>query len=478
MTDTATRDDTPLRFRQFHLAVWRWHFYAGLLVLPVLALQALTGMLMLVQPPLDVLRHAERYEVRPEPVTLSPEEQVRRVQAEFPHRRVVAYLPAPAPNRSAQIAIAKAEVDGAHGGHGPPPTETVFVDPHLGTILAVQDPDTTFYAWAKGLHGTLLLGEVGDVVLEVLAGFAVLMVCSGLYLAWPRGAAGWAGRLLPPVRLRQRQDGRELHAALGMWLALPLLFFLISGLAWTGFWGGSLVQAWSSIPAAKLDAPPGEHTHESLNRAPLSEVPWALEQTPLPRSGAPLQDPHAGVAVPPPVNLDRVVTFARTAGFPGFRVHLPADAQAPWTVSASTLAGDVTDPRLDRTVHIDAESGRVLADIGFADYPLMGKAMAAGVPLHQAGLGVWNLILNAAFCLMVMLLCVAAAAAWWRRRPAGARRLVAPPLPQDPAVWKWVMVVMLAAAVAFPLTALALVTVVVLDLLLAALFPPLRCLLR
>jgi uncharacterized iron-regulated membrane protein len=354
----------------------------------------------------------------------------------------------------------------------------VFVDPYLGTVVGQQDPDATFYAWAKRLHGTLLLGDVGDAVIEVLAGFAVLLLVSGLYLAWPRDGERWRRRLLPRPEFRQRQGWRNLHAALGVWLAVPLLFFLVSGLAWTGFWGGSLVQAWSSIPSAKLDAPPSQHTHESLNRAPLREVAWALEQTPLPRSGAGSAVHPGNVAVAPPVNLDRVVAFARAAGFEGFRVHLPADAQAPWTVSASTMSGDVQDPRLDRTVHVDAMSGRLLADIGFADYPLLGKAMAAGVPLHQAGLGTWNLLANAAFCLTVALLCVAAGVSWWRRRPAGTRRLAPPPAPRDLAASKTVIVVMLAAAVALPLTAFTLIAVMVLDVLLVSVYPPLRRLLK
>ncbi len=31
----------------FYRAMWRWHFYAGLIVLPVLALMAVTGALYL-----------------------------------------------------------------------------------------------------------------------------------------------------------------------------------------------------------------------------------------------------------------------------------------------------------------------------------------------------------------------------------------------------------------------------------------------
>jgi len=40
--DTAASPPSPDRWR-FYRAVWRWHFYAGLFVLPFIAWLALTG---------------------------------------------------------------------------------------------------------------------------------------------------------------------------------------------------------------------------------------------------------------------------------------------------------------------------------------------------------------------------------------------------------------------------------------------------
>ena len=94
-----------------------------------------------------------------------------------------------------------------------------------------------------------------------------------------------------------------------------------------------------------------------------------------------------------------------------------------YTISANTMSGDLGQPTGDRTVHVDRHSGRVLADIGFADYGAMAKTMAVVIALHQGDMGLWNALLNLAACLAVVALCVAGVAMWWLRRP---RRAVSP----------------------------------------------------
>ena len=85
---------------------------------------------------------------------------------------------------------------------------------------------------------------------------------------------------------RQRSFNRALYRRL---IALPLLFFLVSGLAWTNIWGGKIVQPWGSLPGTtykarqaveteqKTERPPVTD-HASMNEAGLHRVPWAVEQ--------------------------------------------------------------------------------------------------------------------------------------------------------------------------------------------------------
>jgi len=138
------------------------------------------------------------------------------------------------------------------------------------------------------------------------------------------------------------------------------------------------------------------------------------------------------------------------------------------------MDGDTTDPMGDRTVHVDQYSGKVLAEVGFADYGLAAKSMAVGIALHQGDMGLWNTILNTIFCLLIVFLCISGVVMWWKRRPSGALRLAAPPLPVDLPLWKGAVFLALLLSLAFPLVGLTLLAAMALDLLLLSRIPVLR----
>src|SRR5690606_2216620 len=167
--------------------------------------------------------------------------------------------------------------------------------------------------------------------------FGVLLVVTGLYLWWPRNGRSVRQALLPAVGAGRRR-WRNLHAALGVWAAPLLLFFLVSGLAWTPFWGGAMVQAWSSLPGESFAAPLAEATHASLGHGPRGGVPWAVEQTPLPISGSDRGMP--GIATDGSIGVDDVIDYARAAGFAKFRVHFPRGEPGVWTVASTTIGGE------------------------------------------------------------------------------------------------------------------------------------------
>jgi uncharacterized iron-regulated membrane protein len=184
----------------------------------------------------------------------------------------------------------------------------------------------------------------------------------------------------------------------------------------------------------------------------------------MPASGS--HEGHAGIADGQPVDLDSVVALARSIGFDGrFQLSFPSGDSGVWTLARDTMSNDSADPTSDRTVHIDRYTGKILADVGFSDYGAAGKAMAVGIAFHEGDMGVWNIALNTAFCLSVIFLSVSGVVMWWKRWPVGARRLVAPVVPEKIGVWKSAAVIMIAVSLLFPLTGIVLVTVLALDLL-------------
>lgn len=457
----SAASDVSARANALYFAIWRWHFYAGLYVVPFLLMLAITGFFMMwftaIAP-----EYGDRLAVEPAGQALGLPDQQAAALAAVPGT-LTGYT---APYDAATPALFL--VEDAEGA-----AQVVALDPYRGTALRVTAEGDTWNAFAEKIHGTLLIGDTGDRLIEIAASLGLMLVVSGAYLWWPRNGTSLRDLFVPRLGLRGRSLWKSLHSVTGAWTAVILAFFLVTGLAWAGVWGEKFVQAWSTFPAEKYDnVPLSDATHASMNHGE-KEVPWALEQTPLPESGS-----DAGVTGLAPgvvVDLGALVALAREIGFDGrFRLSVPGDAAGVWTIARDSMSYDSPDPTADRTVHVDRYTGKILADVRFADYEMAGKAMAVGIALHEGQMGLWNVILNAAFCAAVVLLCMSGVVMWWLRRPARSARIVAPPRAEAVPLARGVMLVALVMSMAFPMLGLTLLAVLVVDLLILGNLPGLR----
>src|SRR5690606_12469868 len=150
----------------------------------------------------------------------------------------------------------------------------------LGEVSDARRPGVV----ATLVHGTLLAGSVGDWLIETAAGLGIVLVVTGVFLWWPRGGR-WM-RAFSVGRAPRRLVARDVHRLVGIVVAPVLIFYLLTGLAWTGVWGDRLTQAWSTFPP-DLAAPPGAsggNTHASaasdetlgdvLNTPGRTWAPW------------------------------------------------------------------------------------------------------------------------------------------------------------------------------------------------------------
>jgi uncharacterized iron-regulated membrane protein len=450
----------PSAANKFYFIAWRWHFYAGLYVIPFLIMLATTGLVMLWISWMAGIG-AERMIVQPggEPRPLS----VLQTAAETAilGGRATQYVEPLASDRVAVISVAT----GA-GNTG------VALSPYTGEMLHTFPWRAGAYDLANKIHGTLLLGSFGDRLIEIAASLGLMMVASGLYLHWPRRGGSWRDTLVPRHSARGRTFWKSLHGVVGFWVSLMLIVFLISGLSWAGVWGERMVQAWSTFPAEKWDnVPLSDDVHAGMNHGPAKEVPWGLEQTPMPASGS----LKGTAAITGPVDLDTVAAFARSLGFVGrFQINLPKGDAGVWTISHDSMSNDGPNPAADRTIHIDRFTGNVLADVRYADYSPYAKAMAWGIAFHEGDLGVWNVALNTAFCLSVLGVSLSGLVMWWKRRPSGAGRLAAPPRPGDVPFWKGAAAFVVILGIVFPLAGAAIVAVLLIDAALLRLLPSVR----
>lgn len=437
--------------KQFYLALWRWHFFAGLYAVPFVLMLSITGLVMLAHPWTDAWQFGDQLthvEVSTSKVKarVSADEQLAIVTQAYPDLVAAQYVP---PIEQTQSSIFK-----MRGGNSA--TLLVFVNPYNGEILGDFNSADRWYSIADDIHGTLMIGPVGDALIELSAGLMIFLLISGLYLHWPRNSSAVKDMLLPtflrqlfsvdflmPRKLRvllsaqkvPRSLWKEFHASLGFYLTIFILFFAVTGMAWTGIWGQKLVQPFSSFPVEKRasfwqsDVNADQLKHGQLNDGQLNEIPWNLEQVPLPKSTLPKVDEkedenatsHDALKS---LSLDTVIEQGLALGFQlnnenRFRIALPLKPEGVYTLMSITSSRDIVNPMRDRTLHIDQYNADVLADIGWQNYNLGAKAMALGIPLHKGTLGVWNLVLAIVVCLLFILLAVSGVILWWRRKPSG-----------------------------------------------------------
>ncbi|WP_426150326.1 PepSY-associated TM helix domain-containing protein [Pseudomonas sp. DC3000-4b1] len=436
----------------FYNLAWRWHFYAGLLVAPVMIILAVTGIIYLFKPQLDPLLYPQLMRVQAQAQPLPADALLAQVRDAYPHASIDQYLPPATVDSSAQFILAQ---DGR--------SLSLFLDPYSGALLGTQDAFYNLQAMARALHGELLIGKVGDAIVELAAGWGVVLVISGLYLWWPRGK-GTGGVLWPRLASRGRLFWRDLHAVVGFWGSLGLLFMLLTGMTWTGIWGKQYAELWNRFPTGMFsEVPLSDVKARSLNQAERQTVPWAVETMPMPMSGGAHAE-HMGHGAPasgpaaPQVSLQTVVDTAERAGVhPGYSVTFPKTDTGVYTVAVFA-----DDPRNDATLHIDQYTGRVLADVRYAQYGPAARATELSVMLHEGKMfGLANQLVVLLICVMVLLGSVSGLVIWWKRRPA--RGLGVPPLRHDLPLWKTAVAVMAVIGVLFPLVGASLLLVAVLE---------------
>lgn len=429
------RDQTDLSGA--YRAVWRWHFYAGVLVLPFLMLMALTGGLYLFKSEIDGLAYGRMSQVAPAEHRLTADRWVAAAEARTGGAASSFVVPA----RTDEAV--RVNVDLPDGER-----RTVFVDPHDGRVTGV----TTFggvMETIKGLHSLSIVGGWANYLVEIVAGWAIILVATGLFLWWPRGRD--VGTLtIKAAGIRRRPFWRDLHAVTGVWAAAVVAILVITGMPWSAFWGDRFL-GYVRDHGLGRPAPPaaGEaFVHAEHGKGPEG-VGWTMEGMVLP-GGQTL-----------PRNLSAVVASADRAGLPRpYVVSLPSGD------AAATAANEPAQVEDTRILYLDPHSGQVRADIRYDQFGPGAKAFEWGVAVHQGTqYGRLNRYLMLGGCIAIWVLAISGVVMWWKRRPPkpGARRLGAPVAPPGGRVRAAVLGIVLPLAVLYPLTGASLVVALLLD---------------
>jgi len=432
-------------------AIWRWHFFAGLLVIPFLLNLAITGSVYLFKDEINNSLFAYRYDVVPNGSPLSPEKLATIATAAVPGSKATSFKDPATPQSSAIVTVS------ADAG-----SVLVFINPYDGQVLDTVGSTEEFNYVVKRIHSLALFGDFPNKLIEVTGGFAMVLVVTGIYLWWPRRQSG--GVVTVRGTPAKRVFWRDTHAVTGAFAGILIFFLAITGMPWSGYWGTN-VQAWLGnhglgYPAQLWDDVPKS---QKVTQDILPVVGWTVEQAPVPLSDI------AAAQSKKPIGLNRAVEVAKAAGLtPGFDVAMPSDETGVY--SAAIYPDDLSRERM---IHIDQYSGKALVDISYGQYPMFGKAIEWGINVHQGQeYGRFNQFLMLATCLAIILCCVTGIVMWWKRRPSG--RIGVPPAPPQRSVYIGLWAIALVFALAFPLTGVAIATMVLIDQAIIRTIPPLR----
>ncbi|MEJ5081336.1 PepSY-associated TM helix domain-containing protein [Ochrobactrum sp. MYb379] len=421
-------------------AVWRWHFYAGLLVLPFMITLAITGALYLFKDEFDAIIHADlkRVEIQESVAKATPTAMVEAAVEAVPGTAIKFTDPA-TPDSSVEVTVNTAESGKI----------AVYVDPYSGAVLGSL-PDRGTVMWTiRYFHSLKYFGSYARTAIEIAGGWAILLVGTGIYLWWPRKQSG--GVVSVRGTPSKRVFWRDTHAVTGLFVGFFIVFLAITGMPWSGVWGGK-VNEWANgnsfgYPAGVRVAVPMSDEH--LDH--IAKTSWSLEQAKIPLSP---QNTHGGA----PISLDKAVDeFDKLGLHHGYAVNIPTTPTGVFT--GSVYPDDMSQQRV---VHLDQYSGNILIDMSYADYGPLGKALEWGINTHMGQqFGLANQIILAIACAGIVLLAVSAGIMWWKRRPDGS--LGVPPMPNDRRVFRGLLLILVIGGIIFPLVGASLVVMLVLD---------------
>lgn len=428
-------------------AVWRWHFYAGLICVPFVIILSLTGCVYLFRPQIEAWTERSYNSLSPATSPLPPAKLIDSALQAFPGSVFSSYeLPA---NTQSAARVVVATDSGS---------QRVYVHPGTGVVLGSIPEDQRIMRLFFRLHGELLMGDRGSNIVETAACWTVVLLLSGIWLWWPRSARGLAGVLYPRLFAGSRLFWRDLHAVVGLWITGLALFLLLTGLPWAKFWGdyfktvrqitGTAVarQDWSNTaerrPAdAAKAAAGGEHSSQGGGHGGHSSSAGK------PAGPAPdLTHINHMVATVQALQLDAPVIVAA----PGGRTK-------KWTGKSDTA----NRPRRV-TVDLDPTSGQITGRQNFADRHWIDRAVAYGIAAHEGQLFGWaNVALGLLTGTGLILLSVSGVVMWWKRRDAGV--LGAPKVLAQPQLSAGLLGIILLLGLCFPLFAASLCIVLLLE---------------
>lgn len=398
-TAAGTNAPVPKPEPRLYRVIWRWHFYAGLIVLPVLITTAVTGGLYVFKEELERVIYPHLMFVAPQTQTVSYDQQLAQATAA---------LPAGATVHGVSISDDPTRATVVNAETAPEKYVSVYVNQHTGAVLGQLEYDRSLFGVILNIHRTLLIGTTGRIVVELATSWGLILIITGLYLWWPRGKKAW-GVWLPRLRGKSYVIWRDWHTVPGFYLSLLAFLVLGTGLFFSqlftlGYQG--LARVTNAYPASYVN-PPKSARKEGATRLPLDQI---------------------------------IAIARREQREKAMYVDFPHTAEDSLTV----YAGDYDSPSTLTFLYLDQYSGVVLDAIRWQQLSSLAKVQVSAYAIHIGSIyGLPTKILAVLVCVIILAMSVTGAAMWWLRRPVGKAGFPIKPRAPKPAAWLIVVICLL-----------------------------------
>ena len=432
MSETATSNPTIEKraaSRKLYQLIIRWHFFCGLLFIPLIIVISISGCIYLFEDEYEEYMYQDLLFVDPADKALPASALMDKAKLAIPGMKASQFKSFAEKDRSVEIIFkakpmkhAKTSMEWAGDGPEKVPMvmnqdrTSVFLNPYTGAVLGSMKSSERLMGFMKDLHGNLLTGKVGTKLVELTSCWVGMLMTTGLIMWWPRGKTGIMGTLIPRLNKNKRLFWRDLHAVPAFYFSFFIIFLIISGLPWTDVWG----DAFHSIQRdLKMSAPAGFHSRELKSR-----YFTGAEQ----------------------ISIDQVIAEAKSRGYQGeLNVKIPKNIRDTYAIQRNS-----DDPAERPSMHFDQYTGKVLAASDWDKVPLLAKSVSYGIKLHRGEyFGVWNLVLVLVTTLVLIFMAVSGIVLWIQRRPKG--KLGAPKPPRDYKQPRWLIGTTIGFSVFMPL---------------------------
>ena len=445
MSETATSNPAIAKraaSRKLYQLIIRWHFFCGLLFIPLIIVISISGCIYLFEDEYEEYMYQDLLFVNPAEKVLAASVLMNKAKLAVPEMKASQFKSYAEKDRSVEI-IFKAKHQHKQmktsmewAGDGPEKVPmvmneertSVFLNPYTGAVLGRMNSSERLMGFMKDLHGNLLTGKVGTKVVELTSCWVGMLMTTGLIMWWPRGKTGIMGTLIPRLNKNKRLFWRDLHAVPAFYFSFFIIFLIISGLPWTDVWG----EAFHTIQRdLKMSAPAGFHSRELK-----SKYFMGAEQ----------------------ISIDQVIAEAKGRGYQGeLNVKIPHNIRDTYAIQRNS-----DDPAERPSMHFDQYTGKVLAASDWEKVPLLAKSVSYGIKLHRGEyFGVWNLVLVLVTTLVLIFMAISGIVLWLQRRPKG--KLGAPKPPRDYKQPGWLIGTTIGFSIFMPLLGASLVVFILGD---------------